>query len=118
MFVDQLDLEKSWDTYQGNGAIVRQVMVLVCEATGMAVSYFTQLAKKDKNLPITQDFVMWLTLQYNLEVKIICFDNEINQIKIRDQCNNVGILFELCTLDTYAQNGGVKRFSWLITEKA
>ena len=48
VFVDWLNLEKGWDTYQGDGAIVRRAMVVICEATGMAITYFTQSAKKTK----------------------------------------------------------------------
>lgn len=41
----------------------------------------------------------------------------MNQIKIKDWCKNVGILFEPYALDIYIQNDGVKRFSCLIIEK-
>lgn len=61
---------------------------------------------------------MWLALQYNLKVKIIFSNNKINQIKTRDWCNNVGILFKPCTSDTYAQNSGVEYFNQLIMETA
>lgn len=71
MFVDWLDLEKGWDTYQGNKAIVKQIMVVICKALEIAIIYFTQLAKKDKNFPLLQDFIICLTLQYNLKVKVI-----------------------------------------------
>lgn len=57
VFIDWLDLEQGWDSYQGDGAIVRRVMVVVCEATGMAITYFTQSSKEDENLPLTRDFV-------------------------------------------------------------
>lgn len=62
IFVDWLDLKEGWDTYQGDGAVVRRVIVVICEATGMAVTYFTQSAKEDKNLPLTRDFVAWMAL--------------------------------------------------------
>lgn len=118
VFVDWLDLKEGWDTYQGEGAIVRQAIVVVCKATGMAVTYFTQSLKEDKNLPLTQDFVIWVALQYNLKVKVIRSDNKMNRVKTRDWCNNVGILFEPCAPDTHAQNGGTERFGRLIMEKA
>ena len=63
---------------------------------------FTQSAKKDKNFPLMQNFVTWLALQYNLEVKVIWSDNEMNRIKTRDWYNNIGILFELCASDMHA----------------
>ena len=104
VFVDWLDLEEGWDSYQGDGAIVRRVMVVICEATGMAITYFTQSAKEDENLPLMQDFVTWLVLRYNLEVKVIRSDNEMNRIKTKEWCNNVGISFEPCAPDTHAQS--------------
>ena len=67
VFVDWLDLEEGWDSYQSDGAIVRRAMVVIYEATGMAVTNFTQSVKEDENLPLTQDFVTWLALRYNLE---------------------------------------------------
>lgn len=118
VFVDWLDLEEGWNSYQGDGALVLRCMVVVCEATGMAVTYFTQSAKEDKNLPLTQDFVTWLALRYNLEVKIIRSDNEMNRIKTAKWCNDVSISFEPCAPDTHAQNGGTGRFGRLIMEKA
>ena len=57
VFVDRLDLEEGWDTYQDDGAIVRQAMVVIYKETGMPITYFTQLAKENKNLSLLQDFV-------------------------------------------------------------
>lgn len=54
-----------------NDAIVKQAMVIICEATDMAIMYFTKYAKKDKNFLLTQDFVIWLKMQYKLKMKII-----------------------------------------------
>ena len=96
---------------------MRQVMVAICEATGMAVTYFTQSAKESENLPLTQNLVDWLAKRYNLHVKVICSDNEMNRIKTIEWCNQNGISFEPCALDTHAQNGGVERFGRLIIEK-
>ena len=117
VFIDWLDLEEGWDTYQGNEAIVRRAIVVICDAIGMVITYFTQSAKEDKNLSLLQDFVTWLALRYNLEVKIISLDNEMNQIKTKNWCNNVGIFFELCALDTHAQNGSAECFGCPIMEK-
>ena len=55
-------------------------MVAICKTTGMVITYFTQMT--------------WLALRYNLEVKTIRSDNEMNRIKTRDWCTNVGISFE------------------------
>lgn len=59
----------------------------------MVSTYFTQSAREDKNLSLTQAFVIWLALRYNLEVKIIRSDNKMNRIKTRDWYNNAGISF-------------------------
>lgn len=84
----------------------------------MAITYFTQSAKEDKNLLLIQDFVTWLALQYNLKVKIIYSNNKIKQIKTKNWCNNMSILLEPYTPDTHMQNGGAEHFDWLIMEKA
>ena len=80
-YIDWLDLGDGWDSYQGNGDVVRRVMVAVFEATGMAVTYFMQSAKESQNLPLTQNFVNWLAKRYNLDVKVIRSDNKMNRIK-------------------------------------
>ncbi len=51
-------------------------MVAVCEATGMAVTYFTQSGKETQNLPLTQNLVNVLAKLYNLDVKVIQRENE------------------------------------------
>lgn len=61
--------------------------------------------------------MIWQALQYNLEVKAICFNNKINQIKTRNLYNNISILFKLYAPDTYIQNNGAKHFSFLIIKK-
>lgn len=96
VYIDWLDLEDGWDSYQGDGAAVRRAMVAICEATGMAVTYFTQSAKESENLPLTQNLVNWLAKRYNLTVKIIRSDNEMNRMKTTESCNENGISFEPC----------------------
>ena len=93
-------------------------MIIICETTERTITYFTQSAKEDKNLPLIQDFATWLVLWYNLEVKVIRSDNKMNCIKTKEWCNNVGIFYEPCAPDMHAQNGGAKRFGRLIIEKA
>ena len=117
MHIDWLDLDEGWDSYQGDGALVRRVMVAVCEATGMAMTYFTQSSKESENLLLVTDFVTFLALRYNLEVKVIYSDNELNCIKTRAWCESVGISLELCAPDTHAQNGGAERFGRLVVKK-
>ena len=85
-------------------------MVIIYEATGIAIISFIQSVKKDENLPLLQDFEIWLALQCNLKVKVIYSNNKINWIKTSDWCNNVSILLKPCALDTHVQNGGAERF--------
>ena len=118
VYIDWMDLEEGWDSYQGDGALIRRVMVAVCEATGMAMTYFTQSSKESENLPLITDFVTFLALRHNLKVKVIRSDNELNRIQTRAWCESVGITLKLCAPDTHAQNGGAERFGRLIVEKA
>ena len=83
VFIDWLDLNEGWDGYQGDGALVRRIMIAVCKATGMAMTYFTQSSKESENLSLVTDFVTFLALRYNLKVKVIRSDNELNRIKTR-----------------------------------
>ena len=92
-------------------------MVAVCEATGMAVTYFTQLSKESENLPLMQNFINWFLKQYNLDVKVIRSDNKMNLIETTKWYSKNSISFKLCALDTHSQNGGTKRFGWSIIEK-
>ncbi len=93
-------------------------MVVVYEATGMAVTYFTMSAKESQNFPLTQNLVNWLAKRYNLDVKVIQSDNEMNRIKTIEWSNQKGISLESYAPDTHAQNGDAERFGRLIMEKA
>ncbi len=84
----------------------------------MAVTYFTQSTKESKNLSLTQNLVNWLAKRYNLDVKVIRSDNEMNRIKTTEWCNQNGIFIESCAPDTHAQNRGAECFGQLIMEKA
>ncbi len=118
VYIDSLDLEDGWDSYQSDGAVIRQAIVAVYKATGMAVTYFTQSAKKSENLLLTQNLVNWLAKCYNLDVKVIRSYNEMNRIKTTEWCHQNGIFFEPFVPDTYAQNGSAERFRQLIMKKA
>lgn len=50
----------------------------------MIIIYFTQSAKKYENLLLMQDFDIWLSLRYNLEIKVIQLNNKINYIKTKE----------------------------------
>lgn len=57
-------------------------------------------------------------MRYGLEMKIICSNNKINQIKTLKWCNKNGISFESCAFNTHAQNGRAEQFKQLIIKKA
>ena len=65
-------------TATDDGRLVRRCLLLVCEATGMTLAYFTTCAKEDENLPIVRDAINWLHLHYNLTVKIVRSDDEMD----------------------------------------
>ncbi len=117
VYINWLDLEDGKDSYQGGGSLVRRTMLPVFEAKGMTVTYFTKSVKKRENLPLTQNLVNWLAKNYNLEVKVIRLDNELNWIKTSEWYNQNKISFESFAPDTHAPNDGAERFGQLIIEK-
>lgn len=46
----------------------------------MTATYFTYLAIKNKNLPLTQNLLNCLAERYNLHIKVIRLDNKMNSI--------------------------------------
>ena len=84
----------------------------------MALTYFTTCSREDENLPILQDAVNHLQLRYNLKIKVVRSDNEMNRIKTKNWFNKKGIDFERSAPDTYEQNGISERMGQLIMEKA
>src|ERR1700721_584992 len=116
--IDWFDLEAGWDSYQPEGRLIRRCLILTCEATGMALTYFTTCSREDENLPILQDAVNHLQLRYNLKIKVVRSDNEMNRIKTKNWFNKKGIDFERSAPDTHEQNGISERMGQLIMEKA
>ena len=55
--INWFDLQEVWDGYQYDGRLVRRCVLMICEATGMTLSYFTACSKEDENLPIVRDAV-------------------------------------------------------------
>jgi hypothetical protein len=116
--LDWFDLEEGWDGYQHDGRTVRRVLLLTCEATGMILAYFTTCPKENENLPIVRDAINWLHLRYNLGVKIVRSDGEMDRIQTKAWLKTRGIDFEKCAPDTHEQNGVAERTGRLIMEKA
>ncbi len=59
----------------------------------------------------------WLAKRYNMDVKVIRWDNQMNPIKGTEWCNQKVISFEPFAPDTYAQNGDAEHFGRWIMEK-
>jgi hypothetical protein len=116
--LDWFDLEEGWDGYQHDGRLVRRCLLITCEATGLTIAYFTTCAKENENLPIIRDAVNWLHLRYNIAVKIIRSDGEMNRNKTKAWLSSRGIEFEKCAPDTHEQNGLAERMGRIIVEKA
>lgn len=60
VYINWLDLEKGWDSYKGGGTMMRRLIVTICEAIRMTVTYFTQLVEKSENLFLTQNLLIGL----------------------------------------------------------
>lgn len=52
IFIDWLNLKEDCDGYQRDKAIIKQVIIIICKATGIAITYTTQSAKKNENLSL------------------------------------------------------------------
>jgi hypothetical protein len=84
----------------------------------MTLAYFTTCAKENENLPIIRDAINWLHLRYNLAVKIVRSDGEMNRNWTKAWLTSRGIDFEKCAPDTHEQNRVAERMGCLIVEKA
>ena len=116
--LDWFDLEEGWDGYQYDGRLVRRCLLITCEATGMTLAYFTTCSKENENLPILRDAINWLQMRYDLKVKIVRSDGEMNRNNTKTWLKSRGIEFEKCAPDTHEQNGLAERMGRLIIEKA
>ncbi len=74
---------------------------MVYKAIDYTFGYFIICPKKDKNFPIVKDVMNWFQLRYNIKVRIIRSDSEIDYIKTKKWLNNKDIDLERCTPDTY-----------------
>ena len=91
---------------------------MTCEATGMTQAYFTTCSKENENLTIIRDAINWLHLRYNIAVKKVRSDGEMNWNRMKAWLTSRGIEFEKCAPDTHEQNGLAERMGRVIIEKA
>jgi hypothetical protein len=74
---------------------------MTCEATGMTLPYFTNCVRENENLPIIKEVINWLHLWYNLKVRIIRSDGEMNRNRTKEWLKSRGIELEKCAPDTH-----------------
>lgn len=55
VLIDWHDLKEGWDGYQGDGRVVRRVMLITCEATNLVLAYFTYSNGEKENWRIIDD---------------------------------------------------------------
>ncbi len=56
---------------------------MICETIGYALGYFITYPKEDENLPIVKKVVNWLQFRYDIKVRMVHSDGEINCIKTK-----------------------------------
>lgn len=49
--------KKKSDSYQDGKAIVQRVISVIYNVTGIAITYFIQLANKEENSPLIKNFI-------------------------------------------------------------
>ena len=58
-----------------------------------------------------------MSLRYNLDIKIVRSDREMERNRTRQYLTDVGIFFEPSSADTQAQNGVAERFGRTVMTK-
>jgi len=110
--IDWTDLETE---YRG----FLRVMFITCRWTGMVFPYFMSThGTEQENLRVVKDFVQWCHRRYNLRVKVIRSDNELNRGRTKAWIRDQGISFEASAPNTHDQNGRAERSGGVIMEKA
>ena len=71
-----------------------------------------------ENLQVLRDFIPLMKKKYNLDIKTIQSDNELNRKKTRNWLRLQGINLELSAPRTQAQNGYSERSGGVIHERA
>jgi hypothetical protein len=94
-------------------------MFITCRWTGMVFPYFMNThGKEQESLKVLKDFVQWCQKRYNLQVKVIRSDNEMNRGRTKAWMQDQGITFEPLAPETHDQNRRAKRSGGVIIEKA
>ena len=62
--------------------------------------------------------VNWLQLRYDIKVRVVRLDSEMDRIKTKRWLNGKDIDFERCILNTYKQNGITETVGKSIIAKA
>ena len=82
--------------------------------------YFKDNRPARSVIKVLSNFVLFMTVQFSVTVKVIESDNEIVTVKaeVERWCTSQGIKIEPSAPDTQAQNGGAERSGGVIKEKA
>ncbi len=96
-----------------------RVMFITCRWTGIVFPYFMSThGSEQENLQVVKDFVQWCDRRYNLKVKVVRSDNELNRGRTKAWIRDQGISFEASAPNTYDQNGRAERSGGVVMEKA
>lgn len=118
VFIDWHDLKEGWDGYQGDGRVVRRVMLITCEATNLVLAYFTYSNGEKENWGIINDVYQWLLLRYGLKIFVIRSDHELLRICTKFELQNRGVTLEPSAPHTHEQNGGAEVMGRIIMARA
>ena len=94
-------------------------MFITDDYSGMVFPYFMATHGDEKeNLRILKDFVNFISLRYNLKVKVVRSDGELARTQTRKWLRKEGITFEPSAPRTQAQNGRAERSRGIIMAKS
>ncbi len=117
--IDFTELDRGWDGFQGDGIVVRRVMFVSCEATGLVVAYFMTSQRETETLKAIKDALEWIRSRYELKVKVIRSDNEIFRPNAtKAWLRSCGVEGRPAAPHTQDQNGSAELTDFIITKKA
>jgi len=110
--IDWTDLTEAYSGYV-------RVMYLHDNFSGRSFPYFMKThGTEAENLRVLRDFIPLMKKKYNLDIKTIRSDNELNRKKTRNWLRLQGINLELSAPRIQAQNGYAERSGAVIQERA
>jgi hypothetical protein len=107
-----------WTELENDFQGFKRVMFITCESTGMVFQYFCPTNHGSEILLCLKDFIMVIAARYDLKVKIIRSDNELDTIEVRNWAHAVGITIEPSPSNTQDLNGTAERTGGIILAMA